>query len=66
VDDEYVALRAVRYRFTDTLSEQTQEDVWLARADDDQIRLALLGKLDDRFRRLADCRNKLRLHAVFL
>ena len=66
MDDEYVAVRAVRYPFADTLPEQAKEDVRLARADDDQIRLALLGKLDDRFCRIAHGRNKLALQAVFL
>ena len=66
MDDEYVAVRPVRYPFADTLPEQAQEDVRLARADDDQIRPALLGKLDDRFCRIAHGRNKLALQAVFL
>ena len=54
MNDQYVAVGLVRDGLADALAEQPLEDAWLSCADDNQIRTALSGKLDDRIRRIPD------------
>ena len=54
VHDQHVAVRLVRHRLADALTEYARDQVRLARADDDQIGTAVLCELHDRVGRIAD------------
>ena len=56
VDDQHVAVRAVRDLAADRMVDQPLEEAHLARPDHDQVRVLLLRQLDDRVGDVADCR----------
>src|SRR5207247_10899669 len=49
VDDQDIAMRAPRHVLADAATERPLDEAGLAGADDNQIGLLLLGKLDDLF-----------------
>jgi hypothetical protein len=57
VDDEHVAARAVRNRPADAVAQDALGQRGLARPDDDEVGVALLGELQDRVLRLAEARH---------